>query len=50
MALIIASGHSDEDSPKCIYLVKGEGYSRDENTWKTYENVLECSSDLLKEY
>jgi len=50
MESIIASGPSDDDPKKQVYLVKWEGYSHDENTWETYENVLECSSDLLKDY
>jgi hypothetical protein len=50
MESIIASGPSDDDSRKHVYLVKWEGYSHDENTWETYENVLECSLDLHKEY
>jgi hypothetical protein len=31
-------------------LFKWEGYSHDENMWETYENVLEHSIDLLKDY
>jgi len=50
MESIIASGPSDDDSRKHLYLVKWEGYSHDENMWETYENVLECSLDLIKEY
>jgi hypothetical protein len=50
MESISASGPSDDDPRKHVYLVKWEGYSHDENTWETYENVSECSLDLLKEY
>ena len=50
MESIIASGTSDDDSTKHIYLVKWEGYSHDENRWETYDNVMECSSELLKDY
>jgi hypothetical protein len=50
MESIIASGPSDNDPSKHVYLVKWEGYSHDENTWEKYGNVSECSLDLLKEY
>ena len=50
MQSFIVSGPSDEDPRKHVYLVKWEGYSHDENTWETYENVLECLLNLLKEY
>lgn len=33
-----------------MYLVKWESYLHDEDTWETYENVLECSLDLPKDY
>jgi hypothetical protein len=50
MESIIASGPSDNDIRKHVYLVKWEGYSHDENMWETYENVADCSMDLLKDY
>jgi len=50
MEAIIPSGSSDDNPRKYVYLVKWEGYSHDENMWETYENILECSSDLLKDY
>jgi hypothetical protein len=50
MESIIASRPSDDNPQNHVYLVKWEGYSQDENTWETYENVLECLLDLLKEY
>jgi hypothetical protein len=31
-------------------LVKWDGYSHEENTWETYDNVAECSFELLKSY
>jgi hypothetical protein len=46
MESIIASGPSDDNPKKHVDLVKWDGYSHDENTWETYENVLECSLDL----
>jgi hypothetical protein len=42
MKSIIASGPSDNDPRKHVYLVKSEGYSHEEYTWETTENVLEC--------
>jgi hypothetical protein len=50
MKSIIASGPSDDDPRKHLYLVKWEGYTHEENTWETYDNVAECSLDLLKDY
>jgi len=47
MQSILASGPSDDDAKKQVSLVKGEEYSDDENTWETYENVLESSMDLF---
>jgi hypothetical protein len=48
MESIIASGPSDDDPRKHVYLVKWEGYSQDENTWEMDVNVVECSLYLLK--
>jgi len=50
MESIIASGPSDDDPRKHVYLVKWEGYLHNENTSEMYENVLESSLDLLKDY
>ena len=50
MESIIVSSPSDHDLRKHVYLLKWEGYSHDENTWETYENVAESSMDLLKDY
>jgi len=50
MELLIASGTSDDDPRRNVSIVRWQGYSHDENTWETYENVLECSLELLKEY
>jgi hypothetical protein len=30
--------------------VKWEGYSHEENTWETFENVNENAKELLEEY
>jgi len=50
METIIASGPSNEDHSKHVYLVKWEGFSHEENTWESYENVAESAYELLKEY
>jgi len=50
MESIIASGPSDDDPREHVYLVKWEEYLHDEHIWETYENVLDCSLQLLKEY
>jgi len=50
MESIIASGPSDDDARKHVYLVKWEGYSHDENTWENYENIAENAKELLKDY
>jgi hypothetical protein len=50
MESVIASGPSNDDPKKHVYLVKWEGYSYDENTWETYENVEDYSKKLLDDY
>jgi len=50
MEFIIASRPLDYNARQHVCLVTWEGYSHNENMWKTYEKVLECSSELLKEY
>jgi hypothetical protein len=50
MERIIASGSSNDDVKKYVYLVKWEGFSQDENSWKSYETVEESAYELLKEY
>jgi hypothetical protein len=50
MESIIASGPSNDDPRKYVYLVKWEGYSHDENMWETYENVIGCWLDLLRDH
>jgi len=50
MESIIASGPSDDDTKKHVYLIKWEDYSHDENTWESYENVAENAKELLDEY
>jgi hypothetical protein len=50
MEKIIASGPSNDNAKKHVYLVKWEGFSQDENTWESYENVEESADELLEEY
>ena len=50
MELIITSGPLNDDVIKHVYLVKWEGYSHEENTWESYENVNENSRELLEDY
>jgi len=47
---IIASRPSNDDPRKHVYLVKLECYPHDENTRETYDNMLKCSKELLKDY
>jgi len=47
---IIASGPSDDDGSKHVYLVKWEGFPHEENTWESYDNVVEFTYEVLEEY
>jgi len=50
MESVMASGPSDDDPRKHMSLVNWEGFSHNDNMWETYENVLECSVELLEDY
>ena len=50
METIIASGPSENDHRKLIYLVKWEGFTQEENTWESFDNVNESAPNLLKEF
>jgi len=50
METIIASGPSENDHRKHIYLVKWEGFTQEENTWESFDNVNESAPNLLKEF
>jgi len=41
METVIACGPSTDDATKHVYLVQWEGYSHEDNTWETYENVVQ---------
>jgi len=45
---IIASSPSVNAPKKHVYIVTSEGFSLLDNTLETYENMLECSFDLVK--
>jgi hypothetical protein len=46
----IISGPSNDDPHRHAYLRKREEYSHEDNSWETYDNVLECSMHLLNDY
>jgi len=50
MESMVASGPSHDDAKLHLYLVKWEGFSHDEYTWGTNENVTESSLDMLDNY
>jgi hypothetical protein len=50
MESIIASGPSDDDPRKHVFLVKSKFCSQVENTWETYQNVGEQDLKLLVDY
>jgi len=47
---IIASGPSNEDPNKHVFLVKWEGFTHEENTWESFENVNNNAQELLEKY
>jgi len=50
METIVASGPTDHDPKKHVFLVKWKNYAQEENTWETYENVAEHNKGLLKDF
>lgn len=50
MENMIACGPSKDDIKKHFYLVTQEGFTQEENTWETCENVMEHVEELLEEY
>jgi hypothetical protein len=50
METIVASGPTDHNPKKHVFLVKWKNYAEEENTWETYENVTEHNMGLLKQY
>lgn len=49
MAFMLTSGPSDDNPNGHVYFVQWLGYSQDENTWETHENVMESSKELLEQ-
>ena len=50
MEYIIATGHSNDNAKKHIYLVKWKDFTHEENTWESYENVMDHDEGLLEEF
>jgi len=50
MESIVASGPSDGNHKYHVFLVKWKGFSQEENTWETYDNVVENNMGLLKDF
>lgn len=50
MENIMASGPSNDNAKQYIILVKWKDYSHNENTWESYDNVMEHDKDLIKKY
>jgi hypothetical protein len=50
MQSIIAIGPADDDPHKNVDLFKWDEYLHDENRCETYDNVLQYSLELLKDY
>src|ERR1700681_1149554 len=47
---IVASGPTDNDHRKHVFLVKWSGYSHDVNTWESWEHLNEIAPELITEY
>jgi len=50
MEKIIASGPSNDDHKKHVFLIKWEGFTHEENTSESYENVAESANELLEDF
>jgi len=50
MEKILASGPSNDDVSKHVFLVKWKDYTHEENTWENFDNVMENAEGLLKDY
>jgi len=50
MQNIIVSKPSNEDAKKDVFLVKWEGFTHKEITWKSFQNVNENARQLMEEY
>jgi hypothetical protein len=50
MEKVIASGPSNDDVSKHVFLVKWKDYTHKENPWESFDNVMENKEELLKDY
>jgi len=50
MEKALASGPSSDDTSKHVFFVKWKDYTHEQNTWESFENVMENAEDLLKDY
>jgi len=50
MESIVASGPSDGNPKRHVFLVKWKDFSPEENTWETYDNVAENNMGLLEDF
>jgi hypothetical protein len=50
METIIASWPTNHNPKQHVFLIKWKDYSQDDNTWETYENVVEHNKKLIEEY
>jgi len=50
MENIVASGPTDHNPRQHVFLVKWKNSAQEENTWETYDNVVEHNEKLLEEY
>jgi len=50
MESIVASGSSDENAKQHVYLAKWKDIFQEENSWKTYKNVVDSDPMLLEGY
>lgn len=50
MESIVASGSSDKNAKQHVYLAKWKDIFQEENSWKTYENVVDSDPMLLEGY
>jgi hypothetical protein len=46
----VASGPTDHNPKQHVFLIKWRNNAQEENTWETYENIMEHNKELLKEY
>jgi len=50
MESIVASGPTDHNPKRHVFLVKWKDFAHEENTWESYDNVAEHNKTLLEEY